>query len=74
MAKAPAPITNGYRPEIDISGDLPEDEAAYYHLLIGVLRWIMELGRVDMNTEVSMLSSLLASPGQGHLLHATARP
>ena len=42
--------------------ELEEDEASYYHSLIGVLRWIVELGRVDINTEVSMLSSHLALP------------
>ena len=57
LAKAPAPMTNGYRPEIDILEELPDDEASYYHSLIGVLRWILELGRVDINTEVSMMSS-----------------
>ena len=67
VPKAPAPMTNGYRPEIDISEELPEDEASYYHSLIGVLRWIVELGRVDINTEVSMMSSHLALPRRGHL-------
>ena len=67
VARAPAPMTNGYRPEVDISEELPEDEASYYHSLIGVLRWIVELGRVDINTEVSMLSSHLALPRRGHL-------
>ena len=47
--------------------ELGEDDAAYYHSLIGVLRWIVELGRVDINTEVSMLSSHLALPQSGHL-------
>ena len=47
--------------------ELEEDEASYYHSLIGVLRWIVELGRVDINTEVSMLSSHLALPRIGHL-------
>ena len=60
VPKAPAPMTNGYRPEIDILAELPEDEASYYHSLVGVLRWIVELGRVDINTEVSMMSSHLA--------------
>jgi len=32
-----------------------------------VLRWIVELGRADLTTEVSMLSSHLAMPREGHL-------
>ena len=44
----------------------PKD-AAYYQSLIGVLRWIVELGRVDIVCEVSMMSSCLALPREGHL-------
>ena len=47
--------------------DLGEDDAAYYHSLIGVLRLIFELGKVDINTEVLMLSSHLALSQSGHL-------
>jgi hypothetical protein len=35
--------------------------------LIGILRWIVELGRVDICCEVSLLSSHLALPRKGHL-------
>ena len=42
-------------------------DAAYYQSLIGVVRWMVELGRVDICTEVSMLSSCLALPREGHL-------
>jgi hypothetical protein len=44
----------------------PED-ATYYMSQIGVLRWMVELGRVDIITEVSMLASQLAFPRDGHL-------
>ena len=51
-------MTSGYRPEIDITTELGEEDTAYFHSLIGVLRWIVELGRVDINVEASMLSTL----------------
>ncbi len=35
--------------------------------LIGILRWMCELGRIDICTEVSMLSSYSAMPREGHL-------
>lgn len=35
--------------------------------MIGVLRWSIELGRIDIATEVSMLSTHLAMPREGHL-------
>ena len=55
-AKSVTPMTSGYRPEIDITPELGEADAAYFQSLIGVLRWIVELGRVDINVEASMLS------------------
>jgi hypothetical protein len=35
--------------------------------LIGVLRWIVELGRIDIIVPVTMLSRYLVSPREGHL-------
>ena len=67
LAKAPAPLQKNYRPEIDMIEELGEDDAAYYHSLIRVLKLIVELGKVDINTEVSMLTSHLALPQSGHL-------
>jgi hypothetical protein len=62
-----APFPNGYRAETDLSEELPEAEASYFHSQIGILRWMVELGRIDIITEVSMLSSHLALPRRGHL-------
>jgi len=65
--KAPSPFSNDYRPELDVSPELTMSEASHYQSLIGVLRWIVELGRADVTTEASMLASCLALPRQGHL-------
>jgi len=65
--KAEAPFPSGYRPELDVSRELGCTDASYYQSLIGILRWIVELGRVDICLEVSMLSSHLALPRDGHL-------
>jgi hypothetical protein len=46
---------------------LSPQEAAYFQSLIGILRWIVELGRVDICLEISMLSSHLVLPREGHL-------
>ena len=66
-AKAPTQLSSGYFPEIDISPELEATEASYYHSLIGILRWMVELGRIDVCCEISMLSSHLALPREGHL-------
>ena len=65
--RASAPFSANYRPEIDISSELHPTEAAYYQSLIGILRWIVELGRVDITCEVSMMASMMALPRVGHL-------
>ena len=59
--------TKKYRPNIDISKELGSQEASYLHYLIGTLRWIVELGRVDIFSETSMISSYLALPRCRHL-------
>ena len=64
---AKSPISMNYRPELDTSPELDPPQAAHFQSLIGILRWIVELGRMDISVEVSMLSSMLASPRDGHL-------
>jgi len=66
-AKAPAPFTTGYRPEIDVTEELNTTDGAYYQSLIGILRWIVELGRADITVEASMMESCMAMPRRGHL-------
>ena len=61
-AKAETPMQTSYRPELDVSPELEPTKAAYYQSVIGVLRWMVELGRVDICLECSMLSSHLALP------------
>ena len=61
-AKALTPLSSKYRPEVDISEELGEDEGSYYHSLIGVLHCIVELGRVNICCELLMMSSHLALP------------
>ena len=66
-SKADTPLTTTYRPELDVSRELNVADAAYYQSLIGILRWIVELGRVDVCLEVSMMSSHLTLPRECHL-------
>ena len=56
-----------YCPEIDISAELGDDLATQYQQMIGILRWSIELGRIDIITEVSLLSSFNVNPHEGHL-------
>ena len=65
--KATTPMSSGYSPETDDSPELDSDHVTTFQEAIGVLRWAIEIGRVDILTEVSMLSSYQASPREGHL-------
>jgi hypothetical protein len=64
-AKVPLPAS--YKPELDLSRELGPELTSRYRQLIGILRWAVELGRVDTYYEVATLSHYLASPREGHL-------
>ena len=66
-SRAQRPMASGYLPELDQSEELDADGVTLYQELIGVLRWAIEIGRVDVYLEVSMLSAYQASPRCGHL-------
>ena len=61
------PILQGYRPELDNSQELEDEDVTFYQEMMGMLRWAIELGRVDIYHEVSILSSYQAAPRRGHL-------
>ena len=46
IANAPNPFPLGYEPCIDVSPLLSPDEASYFQTIIGVMRWMVELGRI----------------------------
>ena len=61
------PFERDYRPEVDETPVLDHELANYYQSQIGILRWMVELGRVDLITEVSLLASQVAMTREGHL-------
>eukprot|EP00957_Ditylum_brightwellii_P111884 8533117-Ditylum_brightwellii.AAC.1 len=67
LAKAEMPMRASYRPDLDMIPVLSPIDSAYYQSLIGMLRWMVELGIIDICLEVSMISSHLAMPRQGHM-------
>ena len=64
---AKVPVPSSYKPELDTSPELEPKLTSRYQQLIGVLRWAVKLGRVDIYLEVSLLSQYLANPRVGHL-------
>ena len=65
-ANANTPMQATYHPELDVSPEFDVKYMSYYQLLAGVLCWMVELGRVDICLEVSLLSSHLALLREGH--------
>lgn len=65
-ARTPFP-NSSYRPEVDTTEECDDAGASRYSQLIGVLRWSVELGRIDIYTETALLSQHLALPRVGHL-------
>ena len=61
------PLKPGYRPEMEDSCELKADGLQYYQEFFGVLRWMVELGRVDILLETSLMSAHLALTRLGHL-------
>ncbi len=65
--QCPTPMLTSYHPAEDTSPELNAEGLGQYQELIGVLRWAVEIGRLDILLEVSLLSSHLALPRKGHL-------
>jgi hypothetical protein len=73
--RAPSVLPSGYRPELDATEYCDDELANYYQQQIGVLRWTVELGRINICAEVLMLVAFTAAPRLGHfdaMLHMFA--
>jgi hypothetical protein len=66
-ARADNPFPVDYDRSTDLSDILDPECSSFNQQLIGVMRWVVELGCIDIATKISMLSSYLACPHEGHL-------
>ena len=55
---------------MDTSPLLEPDKESCYMSINGIMRWVVELGRVDIATEISQLPSFMAMPRKGSLVNA----
>ena len=60
-------MTEAYRLELDVMKLLNAETAICHQSLIGLLQWTVEIRRIDITTEVSMLAACIAMSRQGHL-------
>ena len=61
------PFDTSYKPELNVTKELGPELASRYRQLLGILRWTVEIGRIDIYTKVSLISQYLCSPREGHL-------
>jgi hypothetical protein len=61
------PMHSDYAPELDVSPFLDEEKTNFYQSQVSILRWMVELGSLDLYIYVALLSSYLCQPRQGHL-------
>ena len=54
-ARAENPFVIGYEAVIDMSKALDPSESSYFQFIIVVMRWMVEIGSIDIETEVSLL-------------------
>jgi hypothetical protein len=65
--KSSTPMALNYRPELDTSPLLTDEAVNYYQSQISILRWAVELGRIDIYIDTALLSQHLVHPRRGHL-------
>jgi hypothetical protein len=65
--KCCTPLPSDYKPELETTAELKSEGIQAYQEMIGVLRWAVELGRVDILLEVALMSTHMAMPREGYL-------
>jgi hypothetical protein len=60
--KVTATLPARYRPELDVSEEPNDQGANQFQEVIAILRWMVELGQINITTPVALLSSILALP------------
>jgi hypothetical protein len=67
IKKYSSPSETGDHPEMDTSKLLDDKGHRKYQMLIGMLVWVVTVGRIDMAHATSSLSRFTACPRQGHV-------
>jgi hypothetical protein len=67
LKKFLVPMTSSDHPELHNTTILDDYGHKKYQMLIGMLNWIMTIGRLDVCHATSSLATFMACPRQGHL-------
>ena len=63
-----SPAAPDYHPEIDTSKLLEGDDVTLYQSYIGILRWAVELQRIDIAHATATMAKFMSAPRQGHMV------
>ena len=66
-SRCDTPMITVCYPSKDVTREMDAEGLHTYQELIGILRWAIEIGRIDILLEVSLLSSHMALPRIVHL-------
>jgi hypothetical protein len=61
------PAEHGDHPQIDTSPKCNDKDCVMYQSMIGMLQWVISLGRFDIYPIVAKLTRFRAAPHQGHI-------
>ena len=59
-----------YRPELDVTEEGEKEQVQFYQILVGIMRWLCDIRRIDILTETSLLPTYLSCPRVRHLHQA----
>ena len=59
---------HSYSPELDYTDFCNDTFSSLYLNIISILRWIFELGRINIFYETALLSRYMAAPRSEHLM------
>ena len=66
-----SPLPGNYHSDRDETPECDTEIARLYASLIGILRWLVEIGRINITFEVFMMSLYTGMPRECHLHHVT---
>ena len=61
------PAPQKYHPEMDTMNFLNDDDTQLYQIYIGIIRWAVELGRIDLCYVAGRIACFSAAPRRGYL-------
>lgn len=67
-SKLDTPAPTKFHPEVDQTDFLEDDDVCLYQSYIGIIRWAVELGRIDICHTAGVLASYMSCPRKGHML------